>query len=164
MSEPELIVSIHAPRTGRDLPRQTAEPSRQQFQSTRPARGATLTRLVRDNSPPCFNPRAPHGARHYFQATYLPLHGFNPRAPHGARLDQLDDDELVDEFQSTRPARGATSAPLPNDGLYQRFQSTRPARGATSEESGTPVLPLFQSTRPARGATGIERNRCYPPH
>ena len=56
-------------------------------------------------------------------------------------------------FQSTRPARGATSA-RDRCHKYFVFQSTRPARGATRS---LPVSPLrnfvFQSTRPARGAT-----------
>ena len=79
-------------------------------------------------------------------------------------------------FQSTRPARGATTALL--GGLNRKeFQSTRPARGATlgafeavsGGESFNPRAPrgarrffsnggatedMFQSTRPARGATG----------
>ncbi len=46
------------------------------------------------------------------------------------------------------------------DGLYYKpdcgskeFQSTRPARGATAVKSVRPTLDIFQSTRPARGAT-----------
>ena len=59
---------------------------------------------------------------------------FNPRAPRGARPICLASGEKSVEFQSTRPARGATleagrivSTPL--------FQSTRPARGATAAAS-----------------------------
>jgi hypothetical protein len=34
-----------------------------------------------------------------------------------------------------------------------QFQSTRPARGATPVELDIPDAAVFQSTRPARGAT-----------
>ena len=83
---------------------------------------------------------------------------------------------LVDKFQSTHPARGATK---PGGHLYWResyfnprtprgvrrcpgpplqrrspgFQSTHPARGATRSGFLTPTVDQFQSTHPARGAT-----------
>ena len=78
-------------------------------------------------------------------------------------------------FQSTRPARGATTSPTrdrrasfvsihaPRAGrdvidefssvVDRTFQSTRPARGATTELEFDPAHIKFQSTRPARGAT-----------
>ena len=81
-------------------------------------------------------------------------------------------------FQSTRPARGATSpeaSPLitptisihatregrdPAGSLewapYKVFQSTRPARGATNAGNWIITDEGFQSTRPARGATPAE--------
>ena len=34
---------------------------------------------------------------------------FNPRAPHGARLSEVPQRSIPTMFQSTRPARGATS-------------------------------------------------------
>ena len=56
-------------------------------------------------------------------------------------------------FQSTPPARGATSTkktPPKNDG----FQSTPPARGATEKIIVTgPIASQFTPTPPARGAT-----------
>ena len=57
------MVSIHAPRTGRDLIR---------------------VMLIATRA------------------------SFNPRAPHGARRVDLEELESIVEFQSTRPARGAT--------------------------------------------------------
>ena len=57
------------------------------------------------------------------------------------------------EFQSTRPARGATEVIGPMASPFI-FQSTRPARGATSSRTcWVRAESLFQSTRPARGAT-----------
>ena len=83
------------------------------------------------------------------------------------------------KFQSTHPARGATSVSLAGTGCTSyfnprtprgvrlasavtrldaiEFQSTHPARGATARRSspGGAILP-FQSTHPARGATTLE--------
>ena len=57
-------ISIHAPREGRDFLfcRRTSSPGRT-FQSTRPARGATLNGLAGRGRGRNFNPRAPRGAR-----------------------------------------------------------------------------------------------------
>ena len=57
----QRLVSIHAPRVGRDTP-STREVVVSEFQFTRPAWGATpSTRAA--ISRPCFNSRAPRGAR-----------------------------------------------------------------------------------------------------
>ena len=101
------------------------------FQSTRPARGATSPLLTTNLTTPCFNPRAPRGARHDGLGTgqndlsvsiHAPRAGrdlfsrpaisgatcFNPRAPRGARLRHVEAGADAGGFQSTRPARGAT--------------------------------------------------------
>ncbi len=125
------------------------------FQSTRPARGATpckgeegtdslvsihAPRAGRDGPPQracapesCFNPRAPRGARRNGQGLRDIGGCFNPRAPRGARPLGVRVCEAIPWFQSTRPARGATT---PGEQSPQNvlFQSTRPARGATLEE------------------------------
>ena len=102
-----LIISIHAPRAGRDEVQICLRYEDYLFQSTRPVRGATIG----DYDPPVvqyisihapragrdhkilhktgklnyFNPRAPCGARLYvvFVASFCLY--FNPRAPCGAR-------------------------------------------------------------------------------
>ena len=57
------------------------------------------------------------------------------------------------EFQSTLPARGATSSAA-GTGKGNTFQSTLPARGATKGmQEKLADLVIFQSTLPARGAT-----------
>ena len=101
------IVSIHAPRAGRDgssllrlHPHRCFNPRAPcgarpvpphhldrlpQFQSTRPVRGATLSKGTRAERQGGFNPRAPCGAR---PAAHIQAAGdssFNPRAPCGAR-------------------------------------------------------------------------------
>ena len=102
-----MIISIHAPRTGSDdeqsgtllspLPFQSTLPARgatvslqpsgspHLFQSTLPARGATagLPHLV--SCPADFNPRSPHGERLGHVELALAVGHFNPRSPHGER-------------------------------------------------------------------------------
>ena len=101
-------ISIHSPRTGRDLPARRLPRMLTVFQSTRPARGETAggdaalgSQHISIHSPRTgrdlihamstypstdFNPLAPHGAR---LATEMPSRWtslyFNPLAPHGAR-------------------------------------------------------------------------------
>ena len=130
----DQLVSIHAPRTGRDGDRVTFGRRCIPFQSTRPARGATV--LLEGSTPVItgFNPRAPHGARRmqwlgFFSQHRVSIHAprtgrdvlgvvvgitassFNPRAPHGARQIGTKAVTAFIAFQSTRPARGATTGP-----------------------------------------------------
>ena len=101
-------ISIHAPRTGSDH-----------------LSYSTWSRRTH------FNPRSPHGERPQRPPVKHWRAYFNPRSPHGERRD--DDSCMVGstQFQSTLPARGATS-PAPRSPCPSRgFQSTLPARGAT---------------------------------
>ena len=112
----------------------------------------------------CFNPRAPHGARRRPLRNSQELECFNPRAPHGARRFAPYEASNPAWFQSTRPARGATSRfwftiisccvsiHAPRTGRDQAVQPT------------TPPDPLFQSTRPARGATAANANAATDPY
>ena len=155
------LVSIHAPRAGRD---------RQGWQS--PGGHARVSihapRAGRDSV---------FGALkiQYDVSIHAPRAGrdFNTRY-HRARARL---------FQSTRPARDATTWSI-LDGCSMKFQSTRPARDATRcnlrPSAGQRVsihapragrdrvhvvldetLDRFQSTRPARDATSPRR--CHPP-
>ena len=78
------------------------------FQSTPPARGATLLNLICDHRM-IVSIHAPRTGGDLWQ---WPGHGdqsrFNPRPPHGGRLPSNVDADAVDQFQSTPPARGAT--------------------------------------------------------
>ncbi len=149
--------------------------SRCLFQSTLPARGATVRRVMSVPASTNFNPRSPHGERRH--------------------TDAAKAQEAI--FQSTLPARGATSPDA--DGFHARaisihaprtgsderyftiqyasldfnprsphgerrnrccvsgaglsFQSTLPARGATRAFCAKGRGGAFQSTLPARGAT-----------
>ena len=128
--------------------------SRDTFQSTHPARGATRC------APSCaalwtnFNPRTPRGVRLSQAVTFtggnlisihapregcdaaqgLPFNGdrqdFNPRTPRGVRPVQSGSVGRSYVFQSTRAPRGPPSYPARRL-FYLVFQSTHPARGAT---------------------------------
>ena len=83
---PIPIISIHAPRTGSD-------------------QADSLRRYGTSN----FNPRSPHGERHDRGAADAGDGDFNPRSPHGERRwDFGRGRPVVNAFQSTLPARGAT--------------------------------------------------------
>jgi len=131
-SQPPCIqnVSIHAPRAGRDRRGRGKSRRGLLFQSTRPARGATPMRSP-DFGSHLVSIHAPRAGRDGSSSKRAcSVRRFNPRAPRGARLDEVQRAKPSDVFQSTRPARGATSLPVWFSGEF-KFQSTRPARGAT---------------------------------
>ncbi len=71
---------------GRDKVTATTKLQKGQFQSTRPAWGATPQQSILPFRFTCFNPRAPRGARRGQSEGKQRHSGFNPRAPRGARL------------------------------------------------------------------------------
>ena len=104
----DRTISIHAPRTGSDVDFRRRICAHIQFQSTLPARGATI-----------YQQRKNHR---------LPISIHAPRTGSDGTVGQDAADVVV--FQSTLPARGATflnQAGQPGG----KFQSTLPARGAT---------------------------------
>ena len=64
-------ISIHAPRTGSDVPAAVILADIRLFQSTLPARGATSRALQRPADPCHFNPRSPHGERLCYSALII---------------------------------------------------------------------------------------------
>ena len=169
------VISIHAPRTGSDERVTVRLTHTSAFQSTLPARGATTRTGKNRNAPHYFNPRSPHGERHFIAFKLRRWIYFNPRSPHGERLRSAFTVASLVIFQSTLPARGATMWPpiwcgsrpisihAPRMGSDARtcgstrrhtsFQSTLPAWGATPDSPATIPKPPFQSTLPAWGAT-----------
>ena len=151
----EPIISIHAPRVGRDacsawtLHEQaifqstrpvwgatgptSPRPPLSRFQSTRPVWGATPHRITPEDWAKDFNPRAPCGARRRWNGSMGKRDHFNPRAPCGARPKASLRRFISSLFQSTRPVWGATTATTPR-GSSGIFQSTRPVWGATVRE------------------------------
>ena len=76
---------------------------------------------------------APHTGRDTSRARHTAHNDkdFNPRAPYGARPQHGEKQRQHQEFQSTRPIRGATTINDILEGIVT-FQSTRPIRGATA--------------------------------
>ena len=102
-------ISIHAPRTGSDSAHFPSRWGLFRFQSTLPARGATWKPLPIGARLRYFNPRSPHGERHDFRhsperAEAISIHA--PRTGSDRTLRNLVN--IVNSFQSTLPARGAT--------------------------------------------------------
>ena len=145
-------ISIHAPRTGSDVaystclsltpyfnPRSPHGERRQQvdchknrfkFQSTLPARGATINLLSGRLPVEHFNPRSPHGERRAAAARCANQRNFNPRSPHGERRKAYRESPGFRHlFQSTLPARGATSAPCTRQ-FQQRISIHAPRTGS----------------------------------
>ena len=170
-------ISIHAPREGSDCWHLSpAERSKANFNPRSP-RGERPTRLALARSMSPFQSTLPargatvHDARQPPPGLY-----FNPRSPRGERLPNSRRCIWDSRFQSTLPARGATLYIALSPTIQPQFQSTLPARGATAacllfatvavnfnprsprgerltDTRLTASLTLFQSTLPARGAT-----------
>ena len=147
-------ISIHAPRTGSDTAPHQQTRRHPAFQSTLPARGATIPHC-------CLLPR------NGFQST-LPARGatcatafsivltvyFNPRSPHGERRAVLSQNRVRPVFQSTLPARGATQRPA-RAASRQQFQPTLPARGATDYPALHGVSGRISTHAPRTGSDGL---------
>ena len=104
-----LLISIHAPHTGRDSYSRPDRSGTPPFQSTRPIRGATPAGPVRRSCRRYFNPRAPYGARRKIQIKNAGKSIISIHAPHTGRDPTKDANRAADkQFQSTRPIRGAT--------------------------------------------------------
>ena len=170
------MISIHAPRTGSDRSAVTAAHRWSAFQSTLPARGATIRPVLRCFPKPIsihaprtgsdkivfdaatqrthFNPRSPHGERRVLAPdTTFHMNHFNPRSPHGERRPPSARASSPKRFQSTLPARGATATRGLASTSASHFNPRSPhgERHAVSPEGN--LMILFQSTLPARGAT-----------
>ena len=149
------VISIHAPRAGRDRRSLRCREARQNFNPRAPC-GARRDMIGQTDPAELISIHAPRAGRDYLEGAYdsnreISIHApragrdflgcgyseggyyFNPRAPCGARQSTKIFKEEFVIFQSTRPVRGATV------GLFWRltplfkFQSTRPVRGATAK-------------------------------
>ena len=115
---PSTYFNPRAPRGAR-LSASSGAESVITFQSTRPMRGATRRRLLRQKRR-SISIHAPHAGRDGLRASHQYHEGhFNPRAPCGARRSStLCTISFASTFQSTRPMRGATDtrrlAPFPS--------------------------------------------------
>ena len=129
---PDNVISIHASRKGSDVLRRQHHSRNRRFQSTLPAREATLEEISQIASDFDFNPRFPQGKRRMIP---LPVIGPCSISIHASRKGS--DSVICNfsvfhiEFQSTLPAREATLAILILVITTSPFQSTLPAREAT---------------------------------
>ena len=125
------------------------------FQSTLPARGATCCPKSKNLESPDFNPRSPHGERRKLLPNTAYNGHFNPRSPHGERRFHNVNALRLCQFQSTLPARGATTQLL----VEKNFIPISIHAPRTGSDRILPALSVpkaeFQSTLPARGATGV---------
>ena len=153
-------ISIHAPREGSDVMSLTARASILPFQSTLPAKGATKRHDDPARAAGNFNPRSPRRER---PATGLPQAAptdFNPRSPRRERRSRQATSPSRPTFQSTLPAKGATSPatvgaderPISIHAPRERERQTESRLNATSAK--------FQSTLPAKGSDFLSRGLC----
>ena len=129
------IISIHAPRTGSDFRFVQHLVCALLFQSTLPARGATVLSLAELAVSSDFNPRSPHGERPFGLGAIRAGADFNPRSPHGERRCKPVSAESCDLYFNPRSPHGERPTPSTCFSHKYLFQSTLPARGATLENS-----------------------------
>ena len=77
-----------------------------------PCTGSDDAAIILSDTPTNFNPRSLHGERLKVSFAQPNKRDFNPRSLHGERRDITGERLVSEEFQSTLPARGATSAIL----------------------------------------------------
>ena len=129
---PAFGISIHAPREGRDSAHRGTAICFSHFNPRAPRGARPITSCWSATRRGYFNPRAPRGARRADQQQGQHHGDFNPRAPRGARLVC---DPLCVEPQGISihaPREGRDDLSLAVSFVLIGFQSTRPARGATS--------------------------------
>ena len=143
------------------------------FQSTPPARGATLSRencyphtsisihapreggdspqLPVPQSRTYFNPRPPRGGRRWAWFFLLScIYDFNPRPPRGGRPRFQEYGQTRCNF-NPRPPRGGRLKPTMALRSSSTFQSTPPARGATKPGKTVATCILISIHAPREG-------------
>ena len=146
-------ISIHAPRTGSDVSNIRGFSAHDIISIHAPRTGSDSANSTGKKQQNYFNPRSPHGERHFqnigitpymiFQST-LPARGATPPTP-AATLPAI--------ISIHAPRTGSDLAWSDRRSFRAIFQSTLPARGATLRDNIPIRAWLFQSTLPARGAT-----------
>ena len=147
-------ISIHAPRTGSDSPLRAPVSPAGNFNPRSP-HGERLYRLLSNRRKRLFQSTLPARGATLLGATAMPRrHYFNPRSPHGER--HVSDDGKIDNliFQSTLPARGATLRHMSFEPRQFLISIHAPRTGSDVPSERCIWIPArFQSTLPARGAT-----------
>src|SRR5690554_6533757 len=129
------------------------------FQSTRPLRGATSTRVFSlFLTTPFQSTRPLRGATKTAKKSHTQCSCFNPRDPCEARLRGPFNGVCKHLFQSTRPLRGATKTAKKSHTQCSCFNPRAPCEARLRGPFNGVCKHLFQSTRPLRGAT-VGRNQ-----
>ena len=109
VSKIKLYFYPRSPRGERRAADATSKTTYEQFLSTLPARGATLSHLYYTGGKTISIHAPREGSDPGRRRPWPPAPNFYPRSPRGERHFLLDDNPSLDEFLSTLPARGATS-------------------------------------------------------
>ena len=173
----KIVISIHAPRTGSDeIP--GGLPAVVDISIHAPRTGSDALQRTIASAGLHFNPRSPHGERLNLVHAPAALQNFNPRSPHGERrrggqggqqtiqisihaprtgsdVSRSAFGWATGAFQSTLPARGATSRKHANSARASNFNPRSPHGERRRKESTMTKDEVFQSTLPARGATQV---------
>ena len=141
---------------------QPADAHGSRFQSTLPARGATgppgRTTALRSD----FNPRSPHGERQPKPPPLRGLRNFNPRSPHGERHSIIDYQSAGFTISIHAPRTGSDVVVKVPICRAAEFQSTLPARGATSARAQLPLRPAHFNPRSPHGERPAQNyNKLY---
>ena len=152
-SEGHIVISIHAPREGCDL--DTSRGCTQGGISIHaPREGCDRERARSVGGGGDFNPRTPRGVRPQDGAQRFPVIIISIHAPReGCDPTGRVYQDFDGKFQSTHPARGATSRAGTSSSLSTYFNPRTP-RGVRQRHNAIKTMAYpFQSTHPARGAT-----------
>ena len=121
------------PRGGRRSPRSSPSLRMRTFQSTPPARGATWTPSTSWHRPSNFNPRPPRGGRLQYLRRCQRGRAISIHAPReGGDWAFGRKKHLPVVISIHAPREGGDGSQAWSWWAYPRFQSTPPARGATS--------------------------------
>ena len=153
-------ISTHAPREGCDQGKSRTEAAKQ-ISTHAPREGCDRNFCASGHDICNFNPRTPRGVRRLRPALRRAGSGISIHAPREGCDGQPRKNRVIEKFQSTHPARGATSSPIRPRRLSFIFQSTHPARGATrlSPRRGYPSW-YFNPRTPR----GVRRFPARPGH
>ena len=150
-----MLISFHAPREGGDDPKQIFNMWFPEFQSTPPARGATLLNAYCpiDVIPISIHAPREGGDSYIFPPPCLYNKNFNPRPPRGGRLAVGRNPGQHQHISIHAPREGGDSHDRHQ--LLQRddFNPRPPRGGRLSDSILVDHEEAFQSTPPARGAT-----------
>ena len=127
-----IEISIHAPRTGSDDGRGRKKRSKNLISIHAPRTGSDFRRSVKGFPPKYFNPRSQHGERPMGSPENKRKRHFNPRSPHGERREDLSTFDIYSRISIHAPRTGSDFQHLCGFARLCAFQSTLPARGATS--------------------------------